>query len=71
VDDTAQASLLSLKQMAELFDVQGRNGRPATETICQWWHSGRIPPPDIKISRKAIYWKKSTIDEFISRGGLR
>lgn len=62
--------LFSLKRLAEFFDCCDRSGAPSTETILEWWHSGRIPPPDIKLSRKAIYWKPETILNFIEQGGM-
>ena len=61
--------VFSLRRMAEYFDCYTENGKPATDTILEWWHSGRIPPPDIRISRKAIYWAPSTIRAFIENGG--
>jgi len=53
--------VLSTRQLAEFFDCFQNNGKPATETIRDWWYSGRIPPQDIRISRKAIFWKHETI----------
>ena len=61
--------LISIRKMAELFDLRNENNEPATETILQWWHSGKIPPPDVRLSRKAIYWKGQTIQVFINNGG--
>jgi len=53
-----------------LLDCFAEDGKPATDTILEWWHSGRIPPPDCRISRKAVYWKPETIMNFIESGGI-
>ena len=63
------APLFSLRRLAEFFDCYDRRGRPATETVRDWWHSGRLPPPDVRMSRKAVYWKVDTIERFINTGG--
>jgi hypothetical protein len=63
--------VFSLRQLAAFFDCFQNNGEPATETIRDWLYSGRIPPPDIRISRKAMYWKHETIVNFINVGGLQ
>ena len=62
--------VFSTRQLAAFFDCYQNNGEPATETIRDWWYSGRIPPPDIRISRKAIYWKHETVLNFVNAGGL-
>ena len=62
-------SLFSIRKLAEYFDCYSEAGKPSTDTILDWWHSGRIPPPDLKISRKAVYWKPSTIEIFVNNGG--
>jgi len=61
--------LFSLRRLAEFFDCIGDDGKPATETIRDWWHSGRLPPPDIRMSKKAVYWKPETIKNFVETGG--
>jgi hypothetical protein len=61
--------LFSIRKLAEYFDCYTEDGKPASETILGWWHSGRIPPPDFRISRKAVYWKPETIEIFINNGG--
>jgi hypothetical protein len=33
--------------------------------------NGGIPPPDVRISRKAVFWLHETIDEFVRNGGIR
>jgi hypothetical protein len=63
------APLFSLRRLAEYFDCYTEDGKPATDTVLEWWHSGRIPPPDLRISRKAVYWKPETIEIFIQNGG--
>ena len=35
--------LFSLRRLAEYFDCYTEDGKPATDTILEWWHSGRIP----------------------------
>jgi len=61
--------LYSLRRLAELFDLRTRDGRPATDSVREWWHSGKLPPPDVRISRKCVYWKPETIEEYIRNGG--
>ncbi len=61
--------LFSLRRLAEYLDCFTEEGKPATDTILDWWHSGRIPPPDCRISRKAVYWKPETIESFIQNNG--
>ena len=61
--------LYSLRRLAELFDLYTEDGRPATDSVREWWHSGRIPPPDLRVSRKGVYWRPETIDEYIRNGG--
>jgi hypothetical protein len=61
--------VFSLRRLAEHFDCYTEDGKPATDTILDWWHSGRIPPPDFRISRKAIFWTPETIRAFIENGG--
>ncbi len=60
--------MFSLRRLAEFFDCYTEEGKPATDTILDWWHSGKIPPPDCRISRKAIYWLPTTIKNFIMSG---
>lgn len=62
--------LFSLKRLAEFFDCRTETGEPNTETICEWWHAGRIPPPDLRMSRKAVYWKPETVKSFVENGGV-
>ena len=69
VEITGIAPLFSLRRLAEFFDCYTAEGKPATDSILEWWHSGRIPPPDVRISRKAVYWRPETIDSFIRTGG--
>jgi hypothetical protein len=61
--------LFSLRRLAEFFDCFTDEGKPATDTVLQWWHDGKIPPPDLRVTRKAIYWKPETVKEFIENGG--
>jgi hypothetical protein len=61
--------LFSLRRLAEYFDLYTKDGRPATDSVREWWHQGRIPPPDVRISRKAVFWKPETIREYIRNGG--
>jgi hypothetical protein len=61
--------LFSLRRLAEFFDCHTDAGKPATDTILQWWHDGKIPPPDVRLTRKAVYWKPETVKEFIANGG--
>jgi hypothetical protein len=62
--------MFSLRRLAEFFDCFDTSGRPCTETIREWWHSGKLPPPDVRISKKAIYWKPETIEIFVQNGGV-
>lgn len=62
--------LFSIRKLADFFDCKSVDGTPATNTIIEWWHAGKIPPPDLKLSRKAVYWKPETIRSFIENGGL-
>lgn len=62
--------LYSLRRLAEYFDCYTNDGRPATDTILEWWHSGRLPPPDVRISRKAVFWLPETIEEFVRNRGM-
>ena len=59
--------LYSLRRLAEYFDCYTNDGRPATDTILEWWHGGKLPPPDFRISRKAVYWLPETIEEFVRK----
>ena len=61
--------LFSTRRLAEYFDCYTQDGHPATDSIREWWHSGKLPPPDVRISRKAIYWRPETIDEYVRNGG--
>jgi hypothetical protein len=61
--------LFSLSRLAEYFDCFTETGKPATDTVLQWWHDGKLPPPDVRMTRKAIYWKPETIKAFIDNGG--
>jgi hypothetical protein len=56
--------LFSIRRLAEYLDCQ-------PDSILEFWHSGRIPPPDVRLSRKAVYWKPETISAFINSGGVR
>jgi len=69
IDISPTAPLFSLRRLAEYFDCYTEDGKPATDTVLEWWHSVRIPPPDLRISRKAVYWKPETIEIFIQNGG--
>jgi len=62
--------LFSLRRLAEYFDLYTKDGRPATDSVREWWHSGKLPPPDFRLTRKSVYWKPETIDEFVRTGGL-
>ena len=63
--------MFSLRRLAEFFDLRSRGGRPGTATVREWWHSGKLPPPDVRMSRKCVYWKPSTIRRFVDSGGAR
>lgn len=63
--------LLSLRFMAELFDCIKKDGSPATNTILEWCRSGRLPPPDLRLSRKKMFWKPETINRFVDAGKKR
>lgn len=65
IDLKEETPLFSTRRLAEYFDLKRDDGTWATETIVLWWHSGKLPPPDIKLSRKAVYWKPSTIKAFV------
>lgn len=69
IEVTQTPALFSLRRLAEFFDCYREDGKPATDSVLDWWHSGRIPPPDVRISRKAIYWKPETIRAFVENGG--
>jgi hypothetical protein len=63
--------MFSLRRLAEFFDCYEDSGKPSTQTILGWWHSGRIPPPDFRLSKKAVYWLPETILTFVDRCGLQ
>ena len=69
IDITTTPAMFSLRRLAEFFDCMAENGRPCTDTVREWWHSGRIPPPDLRLSRKAVYWRPETIKAFVESGG--
>lgn len=71
IEITNVRPLFSLRRLAQFFDLYTEDGRPATDSILEWWHSGRIPPPDVRISRKAVFGLHETIDEFVRNGGIR
>lgn len=52
--------LYSTKRLSELLDV-------SETAIRQRISRGQFPKPDLKIGRK-IYWKASTINDFIKKG---
>jgi hypothetical protein len=56
--------------MAEYFDCKSEDGSPATDTILKWWRAGKIPPPDLSLSQKAVYWKPETVKSFVENGGV-
>lgn len=62
--------MFSTRRLAEFFDCKTAEGKPATDTVIDWWHSGKIPPPDCKISQKAVFWKPETIAAFVENGGI-
>jgi len=33
----------------------------SSETVRRWLNAGKIPPPDVYLSRKTIVWKSSTL----------
>jgi hypothetical protein len=52
--------------MAELDPVLWRRDLPGrfnvdTETIRRWIASGKIPPPDVDLSRRTRGWRLSTL----------
>jgi hypothetical protein len=59
----AEPPLYSIRRLAEYFDC-------STYTLLELWHSGKIPSPDLKLSRKSVYWKPETIKSFIERHSL-
>lgn len=61
--------VFSIRKLAEYLDFHKSDGKPATDSVLELWHSGRIPPPDFRITRKAVYWKVQTIKNFIENGG--
>ena len=42
-----------------------------TATITALRRSGRLPPLDIRLSRKAISWKPEMIKNFVENGGMQ
>lgn len=55
--------LFSTRLLATFYDTD-------QDTILDWWHSGRIPPPDHRISSRKIYWKPETIKNHVDNGGI-
>lgn len=41
----------------ELTALCGKSG----ETVRRWLKSGRLPPPDVKLSARTMGWKLSTL----------
>lgn len=35
--------------------------RVSTETIRRWLNAGKLPPPDVAMSRKTMGWRLSTL----------
>lgn len=35
--------------------------RCSRETVRQWLKAGKLPPPDVALSRKTTGWKRSTL----------
>jgi len=52
--------LFSVRRLAEYMDV-------SEYTVLRWWHSGRVPPPDLKITRKNVYWFPETVETMGAR----
>ncbi len=38
-------------------------------TLCRWVSAGQFPRPDMRISGKALFWKRSTVQAWIDAGG--
>lgn len=54
--DTNEADrVIWRKQLQELM------GGVTSETIRRWLKSGRLPPPDVAMSRKTVGWRISTL----------
>ena len=77
IDITALPPMFSIRRLAEYFGYYNAAGQPSTQTIINWWHTGRIPPPDFRLSRKAVFWRPETILAFVddlanlhSKGGV-
>ena len=49
--------LLTVDEVAELFNV-------SADTLRREWQAGRFPQP-LRISRRSIRWKLSTLQRFI------
>lgn len=41
-------------------DIMARLG-VSRETVRQWIKAGKLPPPDVALSRKTVGWKRSTL----------
>ncbi len=62
--------LFSVRRLAEYFDCYKEDGTPSNDTILSWVRSGLLPAPDLRLSRKAIYWLPKTIHNYIQLGSL-
>lgn len=60
--EPAKKPLYSPRRLAQYFDVP-------QDVIIDWWHSGKLPPPDVRMSRKSIYWLPETIESLVLSGG--
>lgn len=58
---TAADALWSSAEVATYFGVDQR-------TLRRWVSGRRIPPPDIRIGRRTVRWRQSTIEKFIKEG---
>lgn len=42
-------------------EVRALLGGVTTETVSNWIKDGRLPKPDLQVSRRTVFWKASTL----------
>lgn len=52
--------------MVKMFDLRNALGISG-ETMRRWRRDGKLPPPDVEVSRYGVWWKVETLE----RAGIK
>lgn len=66
IENQPSKNTMSAEELISRSDLQRRLD-VSSETIRRWLRSGTLPEPDVRLSRKTVAWRASTL----TKAGIR